>query len=187
MTYTESIRDYLVGIVDVIQNLDIEQISRFFETLQKAKAEGRSVFVFGNGGSASIASHMVGDFNKGLSYGRNKRFKLVCLNDNIPIMLAYANDVSYQDIFVEQLKNHLTSDDIVIGISGSGNSENVIRAIDYANGLGALTVGLCGFNGGTLKEKAKQHVHVAIEDMQKSEDIFMMLTHIAYQVLDRED
>lgn len=187
MVYNEPIKHYLVGIVDVIQNIDIEQISKFFETLQEAKAEGRSVFVFGNGGSASTASHMVADFNKGLSYGKKRRFKLVCLNDNIPIMLAYANDISYEDIFVEQLKNFLTPEDIVIGISGSGNSENVIRAIDYANAMGALTIGICGFKGGALKEKAKQNVHVASDDMQKSEDIFMMLTHIAYQVLDHDD
>lgn len=187
MAYDEGIRLYFDRLVQVLKNLDIGQINKFFEVLRKANNDGKTIYVFGNGGAGATASHMVCDFNKGLSYGKNKRFKFICLNDNIPIMLAYANDVSYEDIFVEQLKNFLTKGDIVIGISGSGNSENVIRAIDYANGVGALTVGLCGYSGGRLKKKAKMFVHIDINDMQIAEDIFMMLTHVAYQVLGKEN
>ena len=183
MNYTRDIKVYIEGLVGVLRQLDIEQINRFFTVLQQAKREDRTIYVFGNGGSASTATHMVCDFNKGLSYGKKHRFRMISLNDNVPILLAYANDVNFADIFVEQLRNFLMPEDLVIGISGSGNSENVIRAIDYANSVGAHSIGICGFTGGRLKEKAKMLVHVNINDMQKSEDVFTILTHMAYQVL----
>ena len=99
----------------------------------------------GNGGSGASASHAAGDLNKGVSYGREKRFRVISLNDNLATLTAYANDVSYVDVFVEQLKNFLRPGDLVIAISGSGNSPNVLKAIEYANQQGAITVGLTGF------------------------------------------
>lgn len=138
----------------------------------------------GNGGSASTASHFACNFNKELSFNKTNRFKMICLNDNIPTLLAYANDISYDVIFVEQLKNFLKKNDVVIGISGSGNSKNVINAIDFANSVGSITVGLTGFNGGNLKKLAKYSVNTNLNDMQITEDIHLSLCHIACSALD---
>ena len=140
----------------------------------------------GNGGSAATASHWVCDFNKGCSINPNnnnssKRFKMICLNDNIATMLAYANDTSYDDIFVEQLRNYFSPGDVVIGISGSGNSNNVLKAINYTNENGGITIGLCGFNGGMLYSIAHVPILANIHDMQKVEDVHTIITHMAMQ------
>ena len=108
---------------------------------------------------------------------------MVCLNDSIPTMLAYANDVNYEYVFVEQLKNFLNKGDIVIGLSGSGNSKNVLNAIEYANSKNAITIGLTGYDGGFLKKICRYSVNANINDMQISEDIHMMLCHMAYSIL----
>jgi len=183
MTYNEKISRYINGLIDVLQNLDIGEINQYIEVVEQARQEGKNIFIFGNGGSGATASHMMCDFNKGLSHGQDKRFKMICLNDNMPTMMACANDISYEDIFVEPLKNFLKPKDVVIGISGSGNSMNIVKAIDYANKHGALTVGLCGFDGGKLKKCAKMAVHIKIKDMQKAEDMHMVIAHIVYQAL----
>ena|SRR3972149_5406993 len=186
MSYIEMYENYVDSLGKALQQIDRAQMEKFVKILYKACIEGRQIFMFGNGGSGATASHIACDLNKGCSYRKRKRFKVVCLNDNIPTMLAYANDVGYDDIFVEQLKNFMKPSDVVVGISGSGNSENVIRAIDYANKNDAVTVGLCGFSGGRLKERAKVAVHVEINDMQKVEDIHLILGHVAMQILSDE-
>jgi len=156
---------------------------KFLQHLERAYLEGRQVFIMGNGGSGSSASHAAGDLNKGVSYGRERRFRVLSLNDNMATLTAYANDVSYSDAFVEQLKNFLNPGDLVIGISGSGNSLSILKAIEYANQKGAVTVGMCGFGGGKLAGMAQLPVHIPVNDMQMVEDIHMMLFHVAMQVL----
>ncbi len=151
------------------------------DLFQSAYDDDKQVFVFGNGGSGSTASHFACDINKGVSYGLDKRFKVICLNDNIATVLAYANDTSYDEVFVEQLKNFMQSGDVVFGISGSGNSENVLRAVEYGNGNGAITLGFTGFDGGKLGKVAGLSINVASEDMQKIEDIHLILTHMIMQ------
>ena len=146
-------------------------------------APEKMIFIFGNGGSGATASHFAGDFNKGISYGLKKRFKVLCLNDNIPAMLALANDCTYDDIFVEQLKNFLSPGDVVIGISGSGNSKNVLKAISYANQKQATIIALTGFKGGQLKKITQFCLVVPIEDMEKTEDIHLILMHLIKQYL----
>jgi len=183
MTYKDKIREYIDSLVAVLQKININEINQFIEILEQASKEGRNIFIFGNGGSGATASHTICDFNKGLSCNRDRRFKMTCLNDNIFTMMAYANDISYEDIFVEPLKNFLKPKDVVIGISGSGDSTNIIKAIEYANEHRALTVGLCGYDGGKLKQASQVVVHAKINDMQKAEDIHMIITHIAYQAL----
>jgi len=106
---------------------------------------------------------------------------MMCLNDSISTLLAYANDLSYEDVFVEQLKNFFDSGDVVIGISGSGNSENVLRAIDYANNNGGTTVGLCGYSGGKLFKMVDIPILAKVDDMQKVEDIHMIVAHMSMQ------
>jgi D-sedoheptulose 7-phosphate isomerase len=139
----------------------------------------------GNGGSASTASHLACDINKGCSIDREKKFKMICLNDSISTMLAYANDLSYEQIFVEQLRNFFDPGDVVIGISGSGNSANVLKAIEYANNNGGITVGLCGFSGGELYRIAQIALLVRVDDMQKVEDIHLVIAHMVMQQIMR--
>jgi len=174
--------DYLNEIKSVLSDLPLEKFEEVVNLILNAYVEERQIFIMGNGGSGSTASHFACDINKGVCFGLNKRFKVICLNDNIPTMLAYANDVSYADIFVEQLKNFLKPNDLVIGISGSGNSENVLRAIRYANENGAYTIGFTGFDGGKLVTLAHASLVVPANDMQKVEDVHLILTHMLMQI-----
>lgn len=160
-----------------------DELAAFVQELVDVRQRGGTVYVFGNGGSGSTASHFCGDLLMGVSIGLAKRFKSVCLNDNSPALLAIANDISYSDVFVEQLKNFLHPNDLVIGISGSGNSENIIKAIQYARSQGAKTVGLCGFDGGRLKQVADRPVHVNINDMEISEDVHICILHCVKMTL----
>lgn len=148
-----------------------------------AYKEGSTIFVFGNGGSAATASHFATDLNKGISYGLEKRFRVMALTDNFSTVSAYSNDTSYDDVFVEQMKNFIKPGDLVIGISGSGNSKNVLNAVEYANSRGNITVGITGYDGGKLRQIAKHSVNANIKDMQISEDIHMILGHLTMKVL----
>jgi len=118
-----------------------------------------------------------------VSYGRNRRFKVISLNDNLPTITAYANDVSYEDVFVEQLKNFLSPDDLVIAISGSGNSRNVLKAIEYARENGGRTFGICGYGGGELSKACSKSISLESMDMQKVEDAHVVLIHCVMQYL----
>lgn len=179
----QQLLDYCQGLKDALDTIPTDAAEKFLQLLESAYQEGRQVFIMGNGGSGSTASHAAGDLNKGVSYGREKRFRVMSLNDSMATVTAYANDVSYSEAYVEQLKNFLNRGDLVIGISGSGNSPSILKAIEYANQQGAVTVGLCGFSGGKLAAMAQFPVHVPVNDMQKVEDIHMMLFHVAMQVL----
>jgi len=152
-------------------------------TLLAARDSGKRIFIMGNGGSASTASHMASDLSKGANRKDAARFKAVALTDNIPLMLAWANDASYDDIFIEQLRNHVEIGDVVIGISGSGNSPNVLKAVEYANGQGAITVGLTGFDGGKLSKIAKLTYVVPNHCMQQIEDIHLLIEHMLSLIL----
>lgn len=151
--------------------------------LAEARDSGRRVYVMGNGGSASTASHMASDLGKGSCRKDAPRFKSISLTDNIPVMLAWANDLSYEDIFVEQLRNHLEVGDVVIGISGSGNSKNILRAIEFARKTGAETIGLSGFDGGKLARLAKTSYVIPNSCMQQIEDIHLIIEHLLSMVL----
>lgn len=179
----EQFLDYTQGLKEALDAIPTDAAEKFLQLLESAYLEGRQVFLMGNGGSGASASHAAGDLNKGVSYGREKRFRVISLNDNMATLTAYANDVSYTDAFVEQLKNFLRPGDLVIALSGSGNSPNVLKAVEYANQHGAVTVGLTGFSGGKLKGLAQVPLHVPVNDMQKVEDIHMMMFHVAMQVL----
>ena len=168
--------------IDLISKEDLNQL---MSILLKAKNENKTIFVMGNGGSATTASHYCCDFNKGISFGEDKMFKFICLNDNIPTMMAYANDISYNEIFVGPLRNFLQAGDLVIGISGSGNSENVVKALEYANQIGAFTIGLTGYDGGKVKKLCKHNVHIPINDMQITEDLHLVLDHCMMSILSK--
>lgn len=179
----EQLAAYSEGLKKSLDSVPADKFEELVHLLESAARNGRQVFTMGNGGSGSTASHIVCDLNKGVSLGLQKRLKVICLNDNIATVLAYGNDVSYDEIFVEQLKNFLQPSDVVIGISGSGNSLNVLKAIRYANEAGAHTVGLTGFDGGKLAKEVKTSLWTNVHDMQKAEDVHLILFHVLMQVL----
>lgn len=179
----EAIDNYFDLLKQSVDDLDRNAIISFVDLLLKARKNGNNIYIMGNGGSASTASHFTCDFNKGLSYKKDIRFKMICLNDNIATMLAYSNDLGYENVFVEQLKNFLKKDDVVIGISGSGNSENVLKAIEYANSVNAKTVGITGFDGGKLKNIVDISIHTNINNMQVAEDVHMTICHMLYSIM----
>jgi D-sedoheptulose 7-phosphate isomerase len=178
MNLADFCNDYLARARQALAAIDVGAVERVVSVLLDAQAGRKQIFVFGNGGSAATASHFACDINKGVSQGLDHRFRMVCLNDNVPTMLAYANDVSYESVFVEQLKNFLDAGDVAVGISGSGNSPNVLRAIEYAKQHGATTVGITGFSGGQLAQLADASVIAPVHDMQHVEDVQTLVTHL---------
>lgn len=181
--YKEQIRRYLSIEQKVIQSLHLEEINDVMNALEDARLRHKRIFICGNGGSAATASHFECDFNKGISYDQTVKYDFECLSDNVPMMMAIANDISYDDIFVTPLRNKMKEGDIVIGISGSGNSENVCRALRYANENKAVTIALVGYNGGFLKELAQHCIHVNIDNMQIVEDVHLIMDHLMMYIL----
>src|SRR6516162_3321182 len=141
---------YKTDLLKAIETVDLERVNQAIEILRKARDEDRRIFVCGNGGSAATSSHFVCDMVKGASYGRSKRFRIMALTDSLPTITAYSNDVNYECVFVEQLKNFAEPGDVLMAISGSGNSPNVLRAVEYANSIGCRSIGLSGRDGGAL-------------------------------------
>jgi D-sedoheptulose 7-phosphate isomerase len=187
---TDFVNDYIDRIKRILDDMVTsnlsEAVNTVVEILLKARLERKTILIMGNGGSASTASHFVGDLSKGTIVDGYPRFKVVALTDNIPNMLAWGNDSSYDDIFIEQLKNLLSPGDVVIGISGSGNSENVIRAIEYANENGAVTIGWSGFSGGKLKDIAQNPLVIPSHYMQRIEDIHLLMEHLITSLIREE-
>jgi D-sedoheptulose 7-phosphate isomerase len=183
MNSIEFADQYITGLTDTLKAFDGKQFQIIVDLVLKAYHDERSIFTMGNGGSGATASHFACDINKGCCFDLEKKFKMICLNDNIPTMLAYANDISYDFVFVEQLKNFFRPEDLVIGISGSGKSKNVLKAIQYANKMGGRTIGLTGFSGGDLAQVATASFVVGSNDMQKVEDVHLIITHIIMQVV----
>jgi D-sedoheptulose 7-phosphate isomerase len=169
---------YLDDLKKTISALDPALIDLAVDWLKEARDRGRMVFICGNGGSASIASQLVVDMVKGASYGHEKRFKMIGLTDNIGTITAYANDVNYDCVFVEQLRNFAQEGDVLLAISGSGNSRNVLRAVEYANGIGCRTIGLTRAAGGALRDLARLTLGVSSDHMGRLEDCFFVMTHI---------
>jgi D-sedoheptulose 7-phosphate isomerase len=174
---------YIESLKDTLGAFDFDQYEKIIAQILKAYDEQRHIFVMGNGGSGTTASHFTCDINKGCCSDLARKFKMICLNDNIPTLLALANDVSYDVVFEEQLKNFFVPKDVVIGISGSGNSENVLRAIRYARQNGGVTIGLSGFSGGALARLVDVPFVAPVNDMQKVEDIHMIVVHMIMQTV----
>lgn len=178
----EQIKAYFEREKEAISNLNYDEITEAVEVIKDAYEREATIYIFGNGGSAATASHYVGDFNKGICEKLDKKFNLICLSDNTPILTAIANDISYEDVFYFQLKNKLKKDDLILAISGSGNSKNVIKAVEYAKEIGTKVVGITGYSGGKLKELADYKMHVNVDDMQIAEDLHMAFDHMMYRV-----
>lgn len=177
---------YISDLISSLKRLPMEGIEEVVETIVEAYKKGKKVFVMGNGGSAATSSHFVNDLSKGVSASGKKGVAAIALTDNVPLITAWANDLSYDDIFVEQLKPLLSEGDVVIGISGSGRSRNVLKAISYANEVGAITIGLSGYNGGELAKIAKKAIITPDDCMERIEDSHLILAHtIAVAVRER--
>jgi D-sedoheptulose 7-phosphate isomerase len=178
---------YKTNLLQTIEAIDLAKVSQAIEWFKEARDQGKHIFVCGNGGSASTASHFACDIVKGASFNRASRFKILALTDQLPTLTAYANDVSYECVFVEQLKNFAEPGDLFMGISGSGNSPNVLRAAEYANAAGCRTLALTGRDGGRLGPLAQLNIQVPVPHMGRIEDAHMVVCHmIGYYFMDVE-
>jgi len=179
----EQSANYLGRLSRVIEAIDRVAFNRAIGLISAAWKEGRQIIVFGNGGSALTAEHYITDWNKGIYLSTGRPFHGVCLSENMGLITAYANDLAYEDVFLAQLKPVMKPSDLVIGISGSGNSENVLRAIRYANENGGTTLGITGYDGGKLYTLAAYAICANVRDMQLSEDIHLIFGHMVMQSL----
>ena len=172
---------YFDKVAETLKKIDQSVLDNLVKVILDCRDRGNTIYIFGNGGSAATASHVAGDFLKGISYQLEKRFKVICLSDNIPGTSAISNDLTYDEVFIEPLKTYLNKNDVVIGISGSGNSVNVLKAMQYAKTTGALTIAMCGYKGGKVKDIADIVVHVPVDDMEIAEDIHLIIFHAIKQ------
>ena len=174
----EFLTQYRSGLNDAVNKIDLAAVQEIVGWLKDARDSGRTIFTCGNGGSAATASHFACDLAKGASYQRAKRFRAMALTDAAPTISAYSNDVGYSSIFVEQLRNFAASGDLVIGISGSGNSANVLEAMTYARSVGCRTVGLTGRDGGRLAGLVDRELRASVQHMGIIEDVHMIICHM---------
>ena len=181
--FKSKIDDYADRLKVALDALDRDQINDVMNVLLRAYEEEKTIYIFGNGGSASTASHYVCDFNKGVSIKLPKKFRFVCLNDNVATVMAIANDCGYENVFFMQLEGKLKKGDLIFAISGSGNSKNVIKAVEYAKQQGNEIISLTGYKGGKLLELSDFPIHANIDDMQIAEDVHMMLCHMMSSII----
>ncbi len=184
---TLAAREYLNRVCEEIHSLDLGQIENISRVIENAYHIGRFVFIIGNGGSGATASHICEDLAKCTlrDFESQKRLKVLSLTDNTPGITAWGNDEGYDRIFVEQLKNLASPGDVLLAISGSGNSPNIIRAVEWANNHEMITIGLTGFSGGQLKHMNHHNFHSAIEDMGIVESVHMVVFHWIIDDLNR--
>lgn len=176
----EKVQNYLdlqIQSISALKNSS-DTLMEIYDIIINARDKNMQIFVMGNGGSASTASHFVSDLLKTSITNENNRFKAMSLSDNIPVLLAWSNDVSYDTIFSSQLENFLQKGDVVIGISGSGNSKNVLNAIEFADQKQAVTIGLSGKGGGKLSELVKTNLTVESDDMLTIETMHLLIFHL---------
>lgn len=178
-------REYLAEVRGILDRLDTAVVDRMTEAIWECYEHGRTLFLFGNGGSAALASHFACDIGKGTGAPGRRRLRVISLADNVPLMTAWANDSSYGEIFAEQLRDLAEKDDLVLAISGSGNSENVVRGLQVARELGAKTMALTGFAGGRVKALADLCLIVPSENMQHIEDAHLFSSHAIFTAIRR--
>lgn len=173
--------------MEAFRSIDLAKVQEIIRILERAREEERNIFVFGNGGSAATASHFAVDMVKGASLNRPKRFRILALTDQVPTITAYANDIGYEVVFVEHLRNFARAGDVAMAISGSGNSPNVLRAVEYANSIGCTTIGLSGFDGGQLARLARHSLVISAHHMGRVEEGHLFTCHlIAYHFMESE-
>lgn len=176
---TMDAKSYLGLVQREIEKLDTKEIQAMADAIYERYQTGRFVYVIGNGGSGANASHLCEDLGKSTvdDFETQKRLRVLSLTDNTPYILAWANDTSYDRVFVEQLKNFGEKGDLLIAISGSGNSPNILRAVEWAKEHGIETIGITGFGGGKLRTMANKCVHAPVDDMGIVESLHLILFH----------
>lgn len=177
----EEIKNYLneqSKTIDKIKEILIDDIDKIFKILIDAQKNEKTIYILGNGGSASTASHFTSDLLKTSITKNKKRIKAVSLTDNIPVITAWTNDSSYSDVFLQQLENFLEPNDVVIGISGSGNSENIIKAMEFSNKKNAITVGITGSDGGKLFNCVQTCLKIPNQNMLTIESMHLIICHL---------
>lgn len=183
MSRREYLARYLERSAETLRTLPVPAIDGIIEALLRALESERFVYVMGNGGSAANAEHFANDLGKGGQRGFPRRFKVLSLASNVSLMTAWANDTAYDQVFAEQLRNFVGTGDVVMAISGSGNSPNVLNALTLARQRGAVTVGLTGFDGGALKSLCDHCVIVPSDNMQHIEELHLVVLHAIYSAV----
>ena len=180
-----SIDNYFKAHADLASKLNTDMFQAGVDLIKKKIEDGKKIITCGNGGSASTASHYITDWNKMVNLATGKKFRGISLCDNIGLITAYGNDISYDEVFAGQLKAIMDEGDLLVAISGSGNSPNVIKAVEYANSIGGDTLAVVGYDGGKVKELSKASVWVESFDMQLCEDVHLMFGHMVMKTLCR--
>jgi len=174
---------YLKNLISTLSHVNFNEMDRAIDIIEATWRAGKQIITLGNGGSSMTALHFINDWNKSIYLSTNIPFRGRSLIDNIGLVMSYANDISFEDVFVKQLENILQPGDLVLAISGSGNSENVIRAVKYANENGGITLGLSGYDGGRLKQISQNSLWVNVNDMQYVEDVHFIFGHMVMKKL----
>ena len=182
---SEAMSSYLSQVADILENLPLEMVEQVIYRLEEARWKRQQVFTCGNGGSAATASHLACDLAKGALAPNKPPIKVLCLSDNVSLLTAWANDVSYDEVFSQRMNPWIESGDVLIAISGSGNSQNVLNAVDKARAVGATTIGFTGFDGGKLKDMVDICLIVPSHSMQQIEDVHLLLCHFMATCLSR--
>lgn len=178
-------KQYIEHVTEILKTMDCIALEKLIELLDRARLDGHTVFLAGNGGSAATASHWANDLSLGTKVPGAIPFRAISLTDNVAVMTALANDRDYSEIFVGQLETLFREGDILIAISASGNSPNVLRAIEYVNSHGGTSVGIVGFDGGKMKPLVKHFIHVRTESGEYGpvEDVHMLIDHLTITFL----
>lgn len=183
----EIINNYFDHIGRLINNFNYKEIEDMINILEKARIEGKNIFILGNGGSATTANHFVCDFGKNAIQGNEKRFKIISLCDNLATITAYGNDLGYETIFEERLKNLMEDNDVVIALSASGNSKNVLHAANYVKARNGILISMTGNDGGKLKKISDLNINIESNTIEQIEDIHLMIEHIIVYVYEHKD
>jgi D-sedoheptulose 7-phosphate isomerase len=173
-------RDYIDELRAILGRLDHAMVDRFTEAIWRGYEQGKTLFIFGNGGSAALASHLATDIGKGTTGGKRARLRVIALTDNVPLMTAWANDNGYEHIFSEQLRGLMQPGDLAFAISGSGNSKNVLLGLEAAREVGATSMVLTGFDGGRVKDFCELCLIVPSNNMQHVEDAHLCASHAIF-------
>lgn len=182
MDYSRDILEYLELEREILSKLDISALNQAMKLIEEAYRARKKVYIFGNGGSSATASHYQNDFNKGLSENLETKFEFVCLNNDTATLMAIANDIGFEEVFRYQLQGRIREGDLVVAISGSGNSANIINAVEYAKEQGNKVIGLTGIKGGKLRQLSDVSLHVPVNSMQVTEDVHMIFDHLMVSV-----
>jgi D-sedoheptulose 7-phosphate isomerase len=180
---SDPVQSYLTDLSSTLNQLPREVIHQVISILHEARLGQKQIFIMGNGGSASTASHFVCDLAKNTRHPNWHNYRVIGLTDNMALFSAYANDEGYENVFVQQLASFIEPGDIVIGISTSGNSPNVLKAMQYANDAQGITIGFTGFDSGKLGKISQIHLHVPSDCIEHVEDIHLMLEHLICKAL----